>query len=57
MRTIHEHETLFLRRQMERMLIGIINNTENQLSGFAELHWTKADSGIGTECLLEYSST
>lgn len=44
-----------LRRKVLRILIRIVNHIDNQLPDSAKLHWTKAEGGVGTECLVEYS--
>ena len=47
----HE-ERVSLRRIIERIFVGIVNDVDHYLAGAAELHRTKGKSSLGAECLM-----
>lgn len=44
-----------LRLEVKMILVRIVDHVANKFSGSSELHRAKSESGIGTECLMEYS--
>ena len=50
-------QSVFSRLEMKVISVRVVDHVTNQLPRSSELHWAKAEGGIGVKRLLEYTPT